>query len=69
MSSLEFAQVTVRYGKHEVVRSFDASVPSGGWLGLIGPNGAGKSSLMRAAVGLIEHDGEIRVDGASLSLR
>jgi iron complex transport system ATP-binding protein len=69
VSSLEFAQVTVRYGKHEVVRSFDLSVASGGWLGLIGPNGAGKSSLMRAAVGLIEHDGQIRVDGASLSLR
>ena len=69
MSSLEFASVTVRYGKREVVQSFRASVASGGWLGLIGPNGAGKSSLMRAAVGLVDFTGDVLVDGVSLSLR
>jgi iron complex transport system ATP-binding protein len=69
MSSLEISGVTVRYGRREVVREFDVSVPSGGWLGLIGPNGAGKSSLLRAAVGLVEYAGDILVDGVSLSLR
>jgi iron complex transport system ATP-binding protein len=69
MSSLEISDVTVRYGRREVVREFDVSVPSGGWLGLIGPNGAGKSSLLRAAVGLVEYAGDILVDGVSLSLR
>jgi iron complex transport system ATP-binding protein len=69
MSSLEFATVTVRYGKREVVRAFSASVASGGWLGLIGPNGAGKSSLLRAAVGLIDYSGDVVIDGVSLSLR
>jgi iron complex transport system ATP-binding protein len=69
LSSIEFTAVSVRYGKREVVREFDVSLASGGWLGLIGPNGAGKSSLMRAAVGLVEYRGEIHVDGASLSLR
>jgi iron complex transport system ATP-binding protein len=69
VSSLEFRKVGVRYGKRQVVRAFEASVSSGGWLGLIGPNGAGKSSLLRAAVGLVDHDGEIVVDGVSLSLR
>ena len=69
MSSLEFAGVTVRYGKRDVVRGFRATVASGGWLGLIGPNGAGKSSLLRAAVGLVDHAGEILVDDVSLALR
>ena len=69
MSSIELSNVTVRYGRKEVVREFGVSVPSGGWLGLIGPNGAGKSSLLRAAVGLVEYSGDILVDGASLSLR
>ena len=69
MSSLEFVDVTVRYGRREVVRAFRASVASGGWLGLIGPNGAGKSSLLRAAVGLVEHTGDVLVDDVSLSLR
>jgi iron complex transport system ATP-binding protein len=69
MSSIEFAGVTVRYGKRQVVQSFSITVPAGGWLALIGPNGAGKSSLLRAAVGLVDHDGHVIVDGASLSLR
>jgi iron complex transport system ATP-binding protein len=69
MSSIEISDVTVRYGRKEVVREFDVSVPSGGWLGLIGPNGAGKSSLLRAAVGLVEYSGDILVDGVSLALR
>jgi cobalamin transport system ATP-binding protein len=69
MSSLEFTDVTVRYGKREVVRSFRAAVASGGWLGLIGPNGAGKSSLLRAAVGLVDYSGDVLVDDVSLSIR
>ena len=69
MSSLEFSDVTVRYGKHDVVRAFRATVASGGWLGLIGPNGAGKSSLLRAAVGLVEHTGDVLVDDVSLAVR
>jgi iron complex transport system ATP-binding protein len=61
--------VTVSYGKHQVLSGFTANVASGEWLGLIGPNGAGKSSLLRAAVGLVEHGGDISIDGASLTLR
>lgn len=69
MSSLAFSDVTVSYGKRQVLSGFSASINSGEWLGLIGPNGAGKSSLLRAAVGLVEHGGDVLVDGASLSLR
>lgn len=69
MSSIEFADVTVRYGRRQAVHAFTASVAAGGWLGLIGPNGAGKSSLLRAAVGLVAYGGEIRVDSAPLSIR
>lgn len=69
MSSLSFSDVSVSYGKRQVLGGFSASVGSGEWLGLIGPNGAGKSSLLRAAVGLVDHGGDISVDGSSLSLR
>ena len=69
MSSLSFADVTVSYGKQQVLSGFTANVASGEWLGLIGPNGAGKSSLLRAAVGLVDHGGDISIDGASLTLR
>ena len=69
MSSLEFVDVTVRYGRRDAVQSFSASVAAGGWLGVIGPNGAGKSSLLKAVVGIVDHDGDVLVDGTSLSLR
>ena len=69
MSSIEFCDVRVRYGKREVVRGFTDTVRSGEWLGLIGPNGAGKSSLLKAVVGVVASDGDVVVDGSSLSLR
>ncbi|MGA0272361.1 MAG: ATP-binding cassette domain-containing protein, partial [Ilumatobacteraceae bacterium] len=69
MSSIEFREVGVRYGRTHAVRNFSASIRTGEWLGLIGPNGAGKSSLLRATVGIHRHSGDIIVDGSSLTLR
>jgi iron complex transport system ATP-binding protein len=69
VSSIELRDVSVRYGRREVVHAFTESVRSGEWLALIGPNGAGKSSLLRAIVGIVEFGGEIAVDGTSLALR
>lgn len=65
-SSLEFRNVTVRYGSSCAVDGFSDTVRPGEWLCLIGPNGAGKSSLLRSAAGLIEHGGDVLVDGAPL---
>ncbi len=69
MSSIECRDLTVRYGKRTVLRSFTESVRSGEWLGLIGPNGAGKSTLLKAIVGIVESHGDIVVDGSSIGLR
>lgn len=69
MSSLVFENLSVRYGRTTAVREFNATVRPGEWLCLIGPNGAGKSSILRAAVGLADHDGRVLVDGSPLSAR
>lgn len=69
MSSIEFIDVSVRYGKLDVVRCFTDTVRSGEWLGLIGPNGAGKSSLLKAIVGVVPSTGDVLVDGSSMTLR
>ena len=69
MSSIEFRDLTVAYGKQTVVHAFTETVRSGEWLGLIGPNGAGKSSLLKAVVGVIESRGDIVVGGSRLGLR
>lgn len=68
MSSLRFERVTVRYGRHEAVRSVDLEVPSGSVTGLVGESGSGKSTLARAAVGLVRlGSGRVLLDGVPLS--
>jgi iron complex transport system ATP-binding protein len=69
MTSIQFAELSVRYGRRTVLQPFTELVRSGEWLGLIGPNGAGKSSLLRAIVGVAAHSGDVIVDGASMALR
>jgi iron complex transport system ATP-binding protein len=69
VSSIEFRDLTVKFGKRTVVHGFTDTVRSGEWLGLIGPNGAGKSSILRAIVGVIASSGDVVVDGSSMSLR
>ena len=69
MSSLALTDITVSYGRRDVVHHFTDTVGPGEWLCLIGPNGAGKSSILRAVCGLAKHTGQISVDGAPLRLR
>jgi iron complex transport system ATP-binding protein len=69
MSSLAFADLSVRYGRRDAIAGFTDTVRPGEWLCLIGPNGAGKSSILRATAGLVPHGGRIEVDGSPLSLR
>lgn len=69
MTSIEFRDLTVTYGKRAVVDRFTDSVRSGEWLGLIGPNGAGKSSLLKAIVGVVDRWGEVMVGGVPIGLR
>ena len=63
MTALRMRGVTVRYGTKVVASDVDAEVPPGSWLAVIGPNGAGKSSLLKSIVGVVDHDGEIMLDG------
>lgn len=57
MSLLSLSSLTVRRGQCPVVDHVDLSVERGEFVGLLGPNGAGKTSLLRAALGLLPHEG------------
>jgi len=64
MSTLEFEQVTVRYGASTVLDDVSLTVPDGEIVGLVGESGSGKSTLAKAAVGLVPlHGGRILLDG------
>lgn len=69
---LDVTDLTVAFNGRAVVSHVDLRLATGEMVGLIGPNGAGKTSLVRAAAGLLPHDGTIMLDGidtAGLSRR
>lgn len=57
MSGLVLSGLTVRRQGRPVVDGVSLHVGPGDLVGLIGPNGAGKTTLMRAALGLLPHEG------------
>jgi ABC-type Mn2+/Zn2+ transport system ATPase subunit len=52
-SVVRFEDVSLGYGKRQVLQGLTFDVQEGEFLGIIGPNGAGKTTLLRAILGLI----------------
>ena len=55
--------LTKRYGKSVAVDNLNFEIPAGRIIGLIGPNGSGKTTTLKAALGLIPFEGELKVLG------
>ena len=51
------------YGKHLAVDHINLAIQPGRIVGLIGPNGSGKTTTLKAALGLIPFEGELKVLG------
>jgi ABC-2 type transport system ATP-binding protein len=52
-----------RYGKRTAVDHVDFDIAPGRIVGLIGPNGSGKTTTLKAMLGLIDFEGELKVLG------
>jgi len=55
--------LTKRYGKSIAVDNISFQIPAGRIIGLIGPNGSGKTTTLKAMLGLVPFEGELRVLG------
>ncbi len=60
---VDLTSVGKRFERVVALRGVTASIPSGARVALIGPNGSGKSTLTRVIMGLLGHDGAVRLDG------
>jgi ABC-2 type transport system ATP-binding protein len=61
---LELRGLHKRFGAVHALRGVDATVTRASKvIGLLGPNGAGKSTLVKAMLGIIPFEGEVRVLG------
>jgi ABC-2 type transport system ATP-binding protein len=63
MACIEARGLRKSYGKTVALEGIDLKVEEGRIVGLIGPNGAGKSTALQAILGLIPHEGELKVLG------
>ena len=68
MALLQVRGLRAGYGRTEVLRGVDLSVPAGATVVLLGANGAGKTTLLRTVAGLLPvSEGEIRFDGEAVT--
>ncbi len=56
---------SVRYGQAEILRKVQIRINEGEFVSLVGLNGAGKSSLLKAILGLVAYEGEVKWQGVS----
>ena len=56
-------KLTKRYKGTTAVDAIDFDIPAGRIVGLIGPNGSGKTTTLKAALGLVPFEGELKVLG------
>ena len=62
---VEVCGVSKRFGAVEALCDVSCEIPEGRRVALVGPNGSGKSTLNRVLVGLLEFEGDVRLDGHS----
>jgi iron(III) transport system ATP-binding protein len=67
---VEMENVSLAYGKTQVLRDVSVNIEPGEFFALLGPSGSGKSTLLRMLAGFSQpQSGSIKVDGADIVRR
>lgn len=64
---LELHHLRKKYFTTLALRDVSFSLGPGEFVGLFGENGAGKTTLMKCVLGLLSHEGDVRLDGAPIT--
>ncbi|NJD04361.1 MAG: metal ABC transporter ATP-binding protein [Ruminiclostridium sp.] len=65
-SILSVENLTLKYGRHEVLSNISFTAEVGDYIGIVGPNGSGKTTLLKAILGLHPFsEGKIRFNNGS----
>ncbi len=64
---LEVSNLVISYDGFEAVKGISFEVKEGEIFGLLGPNGAGKSSILKAIIGLVSYEGDIKLFGRRIT--
>ena len=60
---IETLNLRAGYGGREILHGVTLTAAPGEVLALVGPNGCGKSTFLKALVGIVPSEGEVRIDG------
>ena len=60
---IETVNLRAGYGGREILHGVTLTAAPGEVLALVGPNGCGKSTFLKALVGIVPPEGEVRIDG------
>ena len=58
-TAIEVKDLSVTFGKDQVLRNLSFAVEAGSTVAIIGPNGAGKTVLFRALIGTVDYTGQV----------
>jgi len=59
--------LSLKRGGREILHEVNAEIPSAAFTAMLGPNGSGKTTFLTALSGTLPYQGEILLDGTSLS--
>lgn len=66
MSFIEVRNLAVKFNGNTIIENVSFNVEKGEVVSIIGPNGSGKTTLVRAMLGLVDHSGQILLEGKPL---
>jgi zinc transport system ATP-binding protein len=66
MSFIEVKDLTVTINGNAIIRNVSFELDKGDVASIIGPNGSGKTTLVRAMLGMMDHKGEVLLEGKPL---